>query len=25
MRLPMKFAEKFYSVTKVGTKVIIEG
>jgi lipoprotein-anchoring transpeptidase ErfK/SrfK len=25
MRLPMKFAEKFYGVTKVGTKVIIEG
>lgn len=25
MRLPMKFAEKFYAVTKVGTKVIIEG
>ena len=25
IRLPMKFAEKFYSVTKVGTKVIIEG
>lgn len=25
MRLPMKFAERLYSVTKVGTKVIIEG
>jgi len=25
IRLPMKFAEKFYGVTKVGTKVIIEG
>jgi len=25
MRLPMKFAEKFYAVTKIGTKVIIEG
>jgi lipoprotein-anchoring transpeptidase ErfK/SrfK len=25
MRLPMKFAEKLYGVTKVGTKVIIEG
>jgi lipoprotein-anchoring transpeptidase ErfK/SrfK len=25
MRLPMKFAEKFYGVTRLGTKVIIEG
>ena len=25
MRLPMKFAEKLYSVTKIGTKVVIEG
>jgi len=25
IRLPMKFAEKLYGVTKVGTKVIIEG
>lgn len=25
MRLPMKFAEKLYGVTKVGTKVVIEG
>ena len=25
MRLPLKFAEKLYSVTKVGTKVVIEG
>jgi lipoprotein-anchoring transpeptidase ErfK/SrfK len=25
MRLPMKFAEKLYGVTKLGTKVIIEG
>ncbi|MGN6057743.1 MAG: L,D-transpeptidase family protein [Sphingomicrobium sp.] len=25
MRLPMKFAQKLYSVTKVGTKVVIEG
>ena len=25
MRLPLKFAEKFYGVTKIGTKVIIEG
>ena len=25
MRLPMKFAEKLYAVTKVGTKVVIEG
>jgi len=25
MRLPMKFAEKLYGVTKIGTKVIIEG
>jgi lipoprotein-anchoring transpeptidase ErfK/SrfK len=25
MRLPMKFAEKMYGVTKVGTKVVIEG
>ena len=25
MRLPMKFAEKLYLVTKVGTKVVIEG
>ena len=25
MRLPLKFAEKLYTVTKVGTKVVIEG
>jgi len=25
MRLPMKFAKKLYGVTKVGTKVVIEG
>jgi hypothetical protein len=25
MRLPMKFAQKLYGVTKVGTKVVIEG
>ena len=25
MRLPLKFAEKLYSVTKLGTKVVIEG
>ena len=25
IRLPMKFAEKLYGVTKLGTKVIIEG
>ena len=25
MRLPMKFAEKLYGVTKLGTKVVIEG
>jgi lipoprotein-anchoring transpeptidase ErfK/SrfK len=25
MRLPMKFAEKLYAVTKLGTKVVIEG
>jgi lipoprotein-anchoring transpeptidase ErfK/SrfK len=25
MRLPMKFAEKLYAVTKIGTKVVIEG
>lgn len=25
MRLPLKFAEKLYGVTKVGTKVVIEG
>ena len=25
MRLPMKFAEKLYGVTKVGTQVVIEG
>ena len=25
MRLPMKFAEKLYSVTKIGTRVVIEG
>jgi len=25
MRLPMKFAEKLYGVTRVGTKVVIEG
>ena len=25
MRLPLKFAEKLYSVTKIGTKVVIEG
>lgn len=25
IRLPMKFAEKLYGVTKVGTKVVIEG
>jgi len=25
MRLPMKFAEKLYWVTKIGTKVVIEG
>ncbi|HZU51818.1 MAG TPA: L,D-transpeptidase family protein [Sphingomicrobium sp.] len=25
MRLPMKFAEKLYGVTKIGTKVLIEG
>src|SRR5579884_471845 len=25
MRLPIKFAQKLYSVTKVGTKVVIEG
>jgi lipoprotein-anchoring transpeptidase ErfK/SrfK len=25
MRLPMKFAEKLYSVTRIGTKVVIEG
>ena len=25
MRLPLKFAEKVYGVTKVGTKVVIEG
>lgn len=25
MRLPMKFAQKLYSVTKLGTKVLIEG
>ncbi len=25
MRLPMKFAEKLYGVTKIGTRVVIEG
>jgi hypothetical protein len=25
MRLPMKFAEKLYGITKLGTKVVIEG
>lgn len=25
MRLPMKFAEKLYGLTKIGTKVVIEG
>jgi len=25
IRLPMKFAEKLYGVTKIGTKVVIEG
>ena len=25
IRLPMKFAEKFYGITKIGTKVVIEG
>jgi lipoprotein-anchoring transpeptidase ErfK/SrfK len=25
IRLPMKFAEKMYGVTKIGTKVVIEG
>jgi len=25
MRLPMKFAEKLYGLTKIGSKVIIEG
>jgi lipoprotein-anchoring transpeptidase ErfK/SrfK len=25
MRLPMKFAQKLYGVTKLGTKVVIEG
>ena len=25
MRLPMKFAEKLYGVTRIGTKVVIEG
>jgi lipoprotein-anchoring transpeptidase ErfK/SrfK len=25
MRLPLKFAEKMYGVTKIGTKVVIEG
>ena len=25
MRLPMKFAQKLYGVTKIGTKVVIEG
>ena len=25
MRLPMKFAEKLYGVTRLGTKVVIEG
>ena len=25
MRLPIKFAEKMYGVTKIGTKVVIEG
>lgn len=25
MRLPMQFAEKLYSVTKIGTRVVIEG
>jgi len=25
MRLPIKFAERLYSVTKIGTKVVIEG
>jgi lipoprotein-anchoring transpeptidase ErfK/SrfK len=25
MRLPLKFAEKMYAVTKIGTKVVIEG
>jgi lipoprotein-anchoring transpeptidase ErfK/SrfK len=25
MRLPMKFAEKLFSVTRIGTKVVIEG
>jgi lipoprotein-anchoring transpeptidase ErfK/SrfK len=25
MRLPVKFAEKLYGVTKIGTKVVIEG
>lgn len=25
MRLPIKFAEKLYGVTKIGTKVVIEG
>lgn len=25
MRLPMKFAEKLYTVTKIGTKVVVEG
>ena len=25
MRLPIKFAEKLYDVTKIGTKVVIEG
>ena len=25
IHLPMKFAEKLYGLTKIGTKVIIEG
>ena len=25
IRLPMKFAEKLYGLTKVGSKVVIEG
>jgi len=25
VRLPLKFAEKLFSVTQVGTKVVIEG
>jgi lipoprotein-anchoring transpeptidase ErfK/SrfK len=25
VRLPLKFAEKLYGVTQIGTKVVIEG